>query len=101
MSFYDFDSDFTQFSNFNNFSNFEARNFLDHSNESPRSPLSYFLNRKYLSSVEQKIPMGWKSGADRTSNVKTAGNLLYYIDIRTSMIRTFIIRASIIDEFRI
>ena len=40
--------------------NFEARNFLDHSNESPGSPLSYSSYFRWLPSVEQKIGRGRK-----------------------------------------
>jgi hypothetical protein len=35
-------------------------NFVDHVNESPGSPLSYFYNFRGLSSVEQKIGSGRK-----------------------------------------
>jgi hypothetical protein len=55
-----FPSDFHRFSNFNNFSNFEARNLLDHLNESPGSPLSDFTTFRGLSSVFQKIGRGRK-----------------------------------------
>ena len=62
---HDFHSDFTQFSKFNNFLNFEARNLLDHLNESPGSPLSYSSNYRGLPSVEQKIGRGRKLGKMR------------------------------------
>ena len=54
-----FHSDFTRYSNFNNFSKFEARNFSDHLNESPESPLSYYSNIRGLSSDGGKRVWGW------------------------------------------
>ena len=42
----------------NNFSNFYARNFVDHLNESPGSPLSYFYHIRGVSSVGQKLGRG-------------------------------------------
>ena len=62
---HDFHSDFTRFSKFNNFFNFEARDLLDHLNESLGSPLSYSANYRGLSSVEQKIGRGRKLGKMR------------------------------------
>ena len=58
--FQKFPSDFHRFSNFNNFANFEARNLLDHLNESPGSPLSYFTTFRGLSSVFKNIGRGRK-----------------------------------------
>ena len=52
--------DFTRLSKFNNFSNFDARNLLDHLNESPESPLSEFSNSEEISIVDQKIDRGRK-----------------------------------------
>ena len=68
MSFCPISPDFTRFSKLNNFFNFEARNFLDHLNESPESPLSEFFNPVEIPIVDQKIGKGRKLKSVRVEN---------------------------------